>query len=107
MESPVRFGSVRFRSGPVPVPAVRFYRFFDFFRFGFIDYYFLYIFVFRFLFLKMFFKAFFKEFKFFIFLTGFARFSSPEVQNKNSKKNVFGQNFTKNEYFAYKAVLGS
>ena len=30
MESPVRFGSVRFRSGPVPVPAVRFYRFFDF-----------------------------------------------------------------------------
>ena len=29
MKSPVRFGSVRFRSGPVPVPAVRFYRFFD------------------------------------------------------------------------------
>ena len=24
MESPVRFGSVRFQSGPVPVPAVRF-----------------------------------------------------------------------------------
>ena len=32
MESPVRFGSVRFRSGPVPVPAVRFYRFFNFFE---------------------------------------------------------------------------
>ena len=31
MESPVRFGSVRFRSGLVPVPAVRFYRFFKFF----------------------------------------------------------------------------
>ena len=30
MESPVRFGSVRFRSSSVPVPAVRFYRFVDF-----------------------------------------------------------------------------